>query len=104
MRAALSDAGSLLADALTQTALRSGCPATILGSRSEGWASATFAGARHAITLGADACPALDRWLATLPEAELPLRGHLVADLAVTARRQRQAAVEFDLEVLTVEA
>ncbi|WP_235515058.1 hypothetical protein [Sphingomonas sp. Leaf25] len=38
-------------------------------------------------------------WLATLSEEELPLRGHLVADVAVA----RVAAGVADLDVLTVE-
>lgn len=62
------------------------------------WASATFVGARHRLTLGG-AGTAFEAWVAGLADAELPLRGHLVADVAVVART-REAVV---VEVLTVE-
>ena len=43
------------------------------------WASATFIGGRHRIAVLGDA----REWLATLPEADLPLVGHFVASCAV---------------------
>ena len=48
-------------------------------------ASATFVGARHRLTLSGSGV-AFDAWVAGLAEANLPLRGHLVADVAVVAR------------------
>jgi len=68
-----------------------------------GWASATFAGARHRVTIEACATPGLDRWLAALPEAEFALRGHLVADLAVASVEQRDGRATAVIEALTVE-
>ena len=76
---------------------------TIPASDSRRWASATFAGAQHLLGLGAHASPALDTWLAGLPEAEFALRGHLVADLRVARIARDGKTVAVDLEILTVE-
>lgn len=97
------DAATLLVRTLEAAARRAGCPARIVDADWTRWASATFTGARHSVTLAAPASPALDAWLATLAEAELPVKGHLLADLAVAARRQIGDEVEVRLEALTVE-
>lgn len=63
------------------------------------WASATFVGVRlsvHLAVTGGD--PAA--WLAALPEADLPVPGHLVAD-CVVARADPSAVA---LDVLLLEA
>lgn len=64
----------------------------ILTSRSEPWASVTFTGARHVITCA----PGPD--LAGIEEAELPLAGHIVADIIVRAR-----GAHIIVEALTIE-
>lgn len=70
------------------------------------WASATFIGARHGLTLvlrGEDAA-ARARELATqLPEAQFALPGHLVADLVVDAITEEAGEVRLLLSVLTIE-
>lgn len=66
------------------------------------WASVTFGGARHCLTVEVPAGPALDRWLASLPEADLPIRGHLVADVEIIAIAHLGEVVRIDLEILTV--
>lgn len=51
------------------------------------WASATFHGTRHTITLlfnGKDGAAAGDEFIAALPEHEFTIRGQLVADAAVS--------------------
>ncbi|BBC73701.1 conserved hypothetical protein [Altererythrobacter sp. B11] len=51
------------------------------------WASITFAGARHRLTLqfaGSEAVQAGENFIAFLPEHEFALPGQLVADAAVT--------------------
>ena len=61
--------------------------ATILGHCEKTWASVTFAGARHRLTLafdGADAIVAGELFIALLPEHEFDILGQLVADAAVT--------------------
>ncbi len=92
------DAATLLDRRLRIAAEAAGVTIAITGSDWTHWASATFNGARHRLTIASDDA-GFDPWLATLGEADLPLRGHLVADLAVVARRGNAA----DLAVLTVE-
>lgn len=76
----------------------------VLARESRPWASVTFSGARHRMTLDARATPGLDRWLAALPEAEFALRGHLVADLTVASVEHRDGRARVAIEALTVEA
>lgn len=97
------DVGTLLARALTASAAAGGCPVTVAAADWSRWASATFTGARHSIELSAAPSPALIAWIAALPEAELVLRGHLVADLSVVAVRHADAGITIELEILTVE-
>ena len=66
------------------------------------WHSATFSGMRHEIAGEAATSAALDRWLAGLAEAELPVAGHLVADIAVTEVSRDPLRTRFRLEALTV--
>ncbi|MEH3041477.1 MAG: hypothetical protein PGN21_15615 [Sphingomonas paucimobilis] len=92
------DVATLLERRLRITAEAAGVAIAIVASDATPWASATFNGARHRLTLeSGDA--GFAAWLAALPEAELPLRGHLVADLIVTAADDRVATIE----VLSVE-
>jgi len=71
------------------------------------WCSATFLGAQHRMTLrigGAHALERAERLAAALPEAELAITGHIVADLSVDAvRLQEDGTVLVDLAVLTIE-
>ncbi|MEZ0242790.1 MAG: hypothetical protein ACAH11_05405 [Sphingomonas sp.] len=97
------DAATQLERALIAGAAAAGCPVSVTESDLVRWASATFTGARHMLTLTGAASPALTRWLADLPEAEFALRGHLVADLSVEAIRREGSDVRAMLEVLTVE-
>lgn len=77
------DAAVLLGRALRGLATAAGCPVRIAANEGRDWSSATFAGMRHRVVLAAPPSAALDRWLATLPEADVPLRGHVVSDLTV---------------------
>lgn len=97
------DAGTQLERALVHGAREAGIALAILSADWSRWASATFTGARHRVTVAAPASPAFDAWLAALPEAEFKLRGHLVADLVVGDDRHDRDLVEVELEVLTVE-
>lgn len=76
---------------------------TIDGIGSTPWASATFNGARHRVRLGGRATAELEAWLQALAEAELPLRGHLVADLAILSSKVDGDRLCAEIEVLTVE-
>ena len=75
--------------------------------RSRSWASVTFTGARHELALrldGEGAEQAADRLCDGLDAAELDLRGHILADIALVAREAAdQAGVRIRLEALTVE-
>ena len=97
------DPGTALTRAIEANARRAGCPVRISASEWTRWASATFTGGRHELTLEADEAGALDGWLAELPETELPTRGHLVADIVVTSVRRANGVATIRLEALTVE-
>jgi hypothetical protein len=82
----------------------------ILSSHSRPWASATFIGAQHQVTLKmtetAEAAT-LDAFLAALPDAEFHVPGHIVADVAVDSRLTTQTEkgreTEIRLCALTIE-
>lgn len=67
--------------ALARSATHAGCAAALTHNGETPWATATFAGARHHLAATGDPA-ALARWLAMLPEAELPLTGWFVASCA----------------------
>jgi hypothetical protein len=74
------------------------------------WASATFNGARHRLSLivsGKHVAKALARFQQGLPNAEFELKGHILADIIVVGRKTdwnvSPPAVRIDLEALTVE-
>jgi hypothetical protein len=75
--------------------------------RSRSWASVTFTGARHELGLrleGDGAEAAADRLCDGLDTAELNLRGHILADIALIYRAPAdQGGVRLRLEALTVE-
>lgn len=96
------DVGTLLVRALYRDSVAAGCPLEIIDSDWVRWASATFNGARHAMTWCAAPSDTLDAWLAALPDADLTLRGHLLADVAVTAVTRTADNVRIEIEALTV--
>ena len=97
------DADTLLLRRLEADSLRAGCPARVIDSTWTRWASATFTGARHELSLEAPESAALDAWLNGLPETDLPLRRHLVADIVVTGISRAGGVATVALEALTVE-
>lgn len=97
------DIGTVLTRAIERHSRYARCPVDIISASWERWASATFAGARHRITVAMTPCPATEAWLGGLPDAEFDVRGHLVADVDVIAVRRLAPRVEVDLEILTVE-
>jgi len=76
---------------------------SVVRHESTPWASVTFAGARHRLTIEARATPEFEGWLAALSEKEFALRGHLVADLAVRSIERRDGLATAEIEALTVE-
>lgn len=96
------DIGTLLVRALYRLSCAAGCPLEIVESDWVRWSSATFNGARHAMTWHAAPSDTLDGWLAALPDADFTLRGHLLADVAVAAVTRTADKVRIEIEALTV--
>jgi hypothetical protein len=82
--------------------------AELLSHAERPWASATFSGARHTVTLmfsGEEGIAAAREFIATLPEHEFTIRGQLVADAAVNEvthvmQPTERMVLEADLLVL----
>jgi hypothetical protein len=68
------------------------------------WASVTFTGARHRLAVELDASVVAQAWLVALPDLELPISGHLVADLQVAMVETVDGVLRAAIEALTVEA
>lgn len=108
MRPAAQDATSGLLRAVQASFA---IPVTLEEVRSRAWASATFVGARHELSLrleGLEADQAAKEFVADLAAAEFPLRGHIVADMHVAAEECGTAPdgepyVRLRIEALTVE-
>lgn len=78
-----ADPARLLLRALRLSATAAGVDVAVEHEAETPWASATFVGAQHRVRVTGEA---LDAWLAVLPEADLPVRGHLVASCKVARR------------------
>jgi hypothetical protein len=81
---------------------------TIEEIRSRSWASVTFAGARHELTMriaGEGAAAAADDFIQHLEAKEFDLRGHIMADIALVSEERKDGEdwVRISLEALTVE-
>ncbi|WP_241213199.1 hypothetical protein [Sphingomonas sp. ABOLE] len=97
------DVGARLERALIAAAAVEGCVLRIVEASWVPWASVTFSGARHRLTLELDESIVAKAWLVALPELELPISGHLVADLQVTMVETADGVVCAGIEALTVE-
>lgn len=86
---------------------RGGCDPAIEQLRSRPWASVSFTGARHRLTLrlsGEEAREAADRIAEGLEEAEFDLGPDLLVDIAVVEREDAADEVSLTIEALTVDA
>lgn len=97
------DVGARLERALIASAVAQGCTAALVDAAWVPWASVTFTGARHRLMLDLAESPAAAAWLAALPELDLPLNGHLVADLVVATAEANDGQLHVVVEALTVE-
>lgn len=97
------DVDALLRRAVERSGDLAGVAVRVTRSDTASWASATFTGARHELAVEGAAGAALDRWLGALPETDLPLRGHLVADLKIVAIARDDGVTRATIEALTVE-
>ncbi len=92
-----------LIKALTKLADGHGC---LRRHDQRNWASATFAGARHRMTLeftGAQAITGADQLIALAPDHEFDLPGELVADLSICEVRHAAGpppVLRIELEAL----
>lgn len=83
--------------------------ALVLRHEERAWASITFSGARHSVTLrfaGDAAVAAGERFIAVLPEHEFSIPRRLVADAAIVAVRHTllpEPSLEVDCEVLLLD-
>lgn len=83
--------------------------AELVSHAERGWASATFAGARHRVTLrfaGAAAVEAGERFTDRLPDHEFTVPRQLVADATVTAATHTalpQPCLEVEAELLLLD-
>jgi len=93
-------ASKALQQALIASASASGFAITISASDWYRWSTNTFDGAKHVLSLQAPNSSALSNWLRRLKE--LKIRGHLVADISVVNKRDREGRSDFNLEALTV--
>ena len=105
MPGALNDATCAVLRAI-RTAL-DGCAGLVVEDIcSRSWASVTFSGARHELTLrleGEGAESIAESFLAGLDDAEFALGGHIMADIALAWQERRPGCVRLGLEALTVE-
>jgi hypothetical protein len=101
----LSDVGKQLPAALLQ---RLNCShLELLDARHSPWASATFTGCRHEISFlptGGGQGDTLQATLDRLTDDEIPLRGHIVAEIASRLEHGPNGALVILIEALTVEA
>lgn len=97
------DAATLLERALLADAAGAGVTIAVESAKATPWASATFVGARHRLAIGGPHEANVGTWLGGLPEADLPLRRHLVADLVVVDQSYGGGRFTATIEVLTVE-
>lgn len=108
MRKVIEDAATALLRALGASFARFDCAFRVHELSSQSWASVTFSGARHRVAFslqGAGAEAAAERFVARIDEAEFDLRGHILADIALVAKRRSPAGdrIDMNLEALTVE-
>lgn len=88
------DPGSVLA---SQIEILAGDRASVMLERERPWASITFAGTRHSLTVnwtGAVDLADLDNLAKLLPAHEYSIPGHFVADILVTEQSKTRLLVE----------
>lgn len=97
------DAGTLVERALALAARQSRVAMTVMEATATRWVSATFSGARHELRLSIADDPVARSWLGTLADADLPMRGHLLADCSVVRTQAADGRLDVWVEALTVE-
>ncbi|MGQ0560052.1 MAG: hypothetical protein ACT4OE_10820 [Sphingosinicella sp.] len=95
-------AGERLAAALVERAAALGAEARIETQQDAAWSSVTFDGGRHRLVLVLEQGDAADALAASLATVELELRGHLVADIAVTGQEGKAGSTRLTIAAVTV--
>ena len=97
-------AATLLGRALAASSRHAGAPIALIANKETPWRSATFSGSRHQVEGCAQTSAALDRWLATVADIDLPLAGHMLAEARIGAISRSGGETRFTLAALTVAA
>jgi hypothetical protein len=98
-------AGDALKRALRANFVKLGAAVAIESLASRPWASITFSGERHRLSLclpGPGAAAAADAFLDGLAERDFALTGHVLADIVLAERGDEDEQVRLILEALTV--
>ncbi|QNE31912.1 hypothetical protein F1C10_08170 [Sphingomonas sp. NBWT7] len=96
--------GALLGRAIARSAEAAGAMVAVEDCDTHPWYSATLSGARYAFALTADIDAPVAHWLYSLPQQDLPLPGHLVADLAVAPAIEYSGRLHWRIDALTIAA
>ena len=96
------DAQARLARALRADARREGCDLEIEAQSAHPWASATYVGDQQRVKVRLCPEPEARRWIATLGEADLPMRGHIAMPPAVDRIEEENGELIVHLAVLTL--
>ncbi|MDB5702798.1 MAG: hypothetical protein JWL66_2997 [Sphingomonadales bacterium] len=70
--------------------------------RTSRWCSATFTGTQHVLWFEIAGLGDLADLLTNLPEADLPMPGHFVADIEVVERKDHGESVRIGVRALTI--
>jgi hypothetical protein len=77
-------------------------PLSAIDHRTSRWCSATFSGTQHVLWFDLADRDDLGDLLNDLPEADLPMPGHFVADIEVAERHDTADSVRIGLRALTI--
>lgn len=89
--------------ALTASAESSGCMADLTLVATRDWASALFVGARYDVVATLAPGAAAERWIAALPEIELPMPRQFANDVRVIAREDAGDRLTVTIEAVVLE-
>jgi hypothetical protein len=78
-------------------------PLNALVIRTRDWSSATFTGVKYAMHFTVPWSPEVVIAVLDLPDADLPMPGHFVADLRIVQCERRDETLHVALEILTIE-
>lgn len=79
----------------------------LISTKSVDWASATFTGARHELTIlvsGEDADLAAQSFVRNVGEIDFSIGGHIVADISAACGQRAPEGLHLLVEALSVEA